>query len=109
MEMDSRASLGGGALFYLCASRRTPNCGTILLMDMLTRSGAETAWIVDRAKAEGFDLCGVVRAEEFPELAHTSEWLSRRLIREMNHFGGLLPVGPPSVPTWVRDLIERRA
>src|SRR5258708_39943270 len=75
MEMDSRASLGGGALFYLCASRRKPNCGTILLMDVLTRSGAETAWIVERAKAEGFDLCGVVRAEKFPELAHTSEWL----------------------------------
>src|SRR5258708_34345189 len=98
MEMDSRASLGGGALFYLCASRRTPNCGTILLMDMLTRSGAETAWIVDRAKAEGFDLCGVVRAEEFPELAHTPEWVRRRCARGRNYFRGPPPRDAPRGP-----------
>src|SRR5258708_6821760 len=92
MEMDSRASLGGGALFYLCASRRTPNCGTILLMDMLTRSGAETAWIVDRAKAEGFDLCGVGRAEKFPEPSPTPEWLPGRCrsasLRNTRGWGG---------------------
>jgi len=36
---------------------------------------ADTAWIVERARALGFDLCGVVRAEAFPELAQFGEWL----------------------------------
>ena len=29
---------------------------------------ADTLWIVDQAKSLGFDLCGIVRAEQFPEL-----------------------------------------
>jgi epoxyqueuosine reductase len=105
MEMDPRAPLGGGALFYLCASRRKPNCGTILLMDMLTRSGAETAWIVDRAKAEGFDLCGVVRAEKFPELAHTSEWLERGYAGEMKYLRDPRRSDPQSVLKGIRSVI----
>ncbi len=103
--MDSRAPLGGGALFYLCASRRKPNCGTILLMDVLTRSGAETAWIVDRAKAEGFDLCGVVRAEKFPELAHTPEWLERGYAGEMNYLSDPRRSDPQSVLKGIRSVI----
>src|SRR5258708_26266993 len=98
MGKGSRAPLGGGALFYLCASRRKPNCGTILLMDMLARSGAVTAWIVDRAKAEGFDLCGVVRAEKFPELAHTSEWLRGRPSRGKKKLPAPPPRKPPNHP-----------
>src|SRR5258708_8972013 len=98
MGKGSRAPLGGGALFYLCASRRKPNCGTILLMDMLTRSGAVTAWIVDRAKAEGFDLCGVVRAEKFPELAHTPEWLHRAVTRQRDDLPSPPPPDLPDTP-----------
>src|SRR5258708_19205744 len=98
MGKGSRAPLGGGALFYLCASRRKPNCGTILLMDMLARSGAVTAWIVDRAKAEGFDLCGVVRAEKFSELAHTSEWLRRGRTREKEDLRRPPPGKTPNAP-----------
>ena len=103
--MDSRAPLGGGALFYLCPSRRRPNCGTILLMDILTRSGAETAWIVGRAKAEGFDLCGVVRAEKFPELAHTSEWLERGYAGEMNYLRDPRRSDPQRVLEGIRSVI----
>jgi len=36
---------------------------------------ADTRWIVGRARGLGFDLCGVVRAETFPELAQFGEWL----------------------------------
>src|SRR5258708_40286427 len=36
---------------------------------------ADTLWIVDQAKSLGFDLCGVVRAEQFPELNQMPEWL----------------------------------
>jgi epoxyqueuosine reductase len=105
MEMDSGAPLGGGALFYLRASRRKSNCGTILLMDMLTRRGSETAWIVDRAKAEGFDLCGVVRAEKFPELAHTPEWLERGYAGEMNYLSDPRRSDPQSVLKGTRSVI----
>jgi epoxyqueuosine reductase len=35
----------------------------------------DTNWIVERARGLGFDLCGVVRAETFPELAQFGEWL----------------------------------
>jgi epoxyqueuosine reductase len=105
MEMDSGAPLGGGAPFYLCPSRRKSICGTILLMDTLTRSGAVTAWIVDRAKAEGFDLCGVVRAKKFPELAHTSEWLERGYAGEMKYLSDPRRSDPQSVLEGIRSVI----
>src|SRR5207247_8343249 len=47
----------------------SPDCGTISWMTLL----ADTHWIVDQAKTLGFDLCGVVRAEKFPELEQMSE------------------------------------
>src|SRR5271154_5521113 len=44
-----------------------------------------SAWIAERAKAIGFDLCGVVPAQKFPELAHTEEWLARGYAGEMKY------------------------
>ena len=38
-------------------------------------TAADTAWIVERAKELGFALCGIVRAEKFPELDRFPEWL----------------------------------
>jgi epoxyqueuosine reductase len=46
---------------------------------------AETVWIVEQAKSLGLDLCGVVRAEKFPELENTSEWLARGYAGEMKY------------------------
>jgi epoxyqueuosine reductase len=46
---------------------------------------ADTVWIVDQAKSLGFDLCGVVRAEKFPELERTPEWLARGYAGEMKY------------------------
>jgi epoxyqueuosine reductase len=43
----------------------------------------ESAWIVERAKALGFDLCAVARAERFPELEQFGEWLERGYAGEM--------------------------
>ncbi len=40
-------------------------------------------WVVEQARALGFDLCGVARAEDFPELAHLPEWLARGYAGEM--------------------------
>jgi epoxyqueuosine reductase len=53
----------------------------------LTLDGAaeRTAAIVDRARAFGFDLCGVARAEDFPELAQLPEWLARGYAGEMKY------------------------
>lgn len=45
----------------------------------------ETPWIVEKARSIGFDRCGVVRAEEFSELAQTSEWLARGYGGEMKY------------------------
>jgi epoxyqueuosine reductase len=50
---------------------------------MTTR--ADTLWIEAHAKTLGFDLCGVVRAEKFPELAQTGEWLARGYAGEMRY------------------------
>ena len=49
------------------------------------RNGSDTAWIVERASALGFDLCGVVRAKKFPELNPTQEWLARGYAGEMKY------------------------
>ncbi len=48
-------------------------------------SAADTAWITERAKELGFDLCGVVRVDNFPELAHFEEWLVRGYAGEMQY------------------------
>ena len=45
----------------------------------------DNAWIAERAKALGFDLCGVVRAERFPELTRIEEWLERGYAGEMKY------------------------
>ena len=50
---------------------------------MATRS--DTVWVESRAKELGFDLCGIVSADAFPELEHTEEWLSRGFAGEMKY------------------------
>jgi epoxyqueuosine reductase len=44
-----------------------------------------TSWIVERAQQLGFAMCGVVRAEAFPELSRTQEWLARGFAGEMKY------------------------
>src|SRR6516225_10105870 len=50
----------------------------------------DTAWIMGRAKALGFDLCGVVRAEKFAELERYSEWLARGYAGEMRYLESVI-------------------
>ena len=40
---------------------------------------------MERARELGFDLCGVARAEEFPELKCMGEWLERGYAGEMRY------------------------
>lgn len=42
-------------------------------------------WIVARAKALGFDLCGIVRPSTFPELERFPEWLHQGYAGEMHY------------------------
>jgi epoxyqueuosine reductase len=66
---------------------------------------AGTVWIVDHAKSLGFDLCGVVRAEKFPELEKTSEWLSRGYAGEMRYLADPRRADPQSALPGIRSII----
>lgn len=48
-------------------------------------SSTDTGWITNHAKTIGFDLCGIVRLEAFPELAQLEEWLARGYGGEMKY------------------------
>ncbi len=65
----------------------------------------ETAWIVERASELGFDLCGVVRAEKFPELGMTEEWLARGYAGEMEYLTDQRRSNPQSVMPGLRSVI----
>ena len=66
---------------------------------------ADTAWIVDRARALGFDLCGVVRAGKFPELEKTAEWLARGYAGEMKYLADPRRADPQAAMPELRSVI----
>jgi len=69
------------------------------------RAGSETAWIAQRAKALGFDLCGVVRAAKFPELLRTEEWLARGYAGKMKYLEDGRRRDPASAMPGIRSVI----
>jgi epoxyqueuosine reductase len=66
---------------------------------------ADTLWIVDQAKSLGFDLCGVVRAEKFPELARMPEWLARGYAGEMTYLADPRRSDPQTAMPGIRSAI----
>jgi epoxyqueuosine reductase len=66
---------------------------------------ADTVWIVEQAKSLGFDLCGVVRAEKFPELARTPEWLGRGYAGEMKYLADPRRGDPQTAMPGIRSVI----
>ena len=66
---------------------------------------SDTVWVVSHARALGLDLCGVVRTEEFPELARTEEWLSRGYAGEMKYLSDPRRRDPQSVLAGARSII----
>jgi epoxyqueuosine reductase len=66
---------------------------------------ADTAWIIERAKAIGFDLCGVARAEKFPELEQFEEWLERGYAGQMRYLEDGRRQNPTAVMGGVRSII----
>jgi epoxyqueuosine reductase len=73
------------------------------MMEMHT--AASTEWITSRAKALGFDLCGVVRAEKFPELARVDEWLARGYAGEMRYLEDARRSDPRTAMQGVRSVV----
>jgi epoxyqueuosine reductase len=66
---------------------------------------AETSWILEQAKSLGFDLCGVVRAEKFPELEQTPEWLARGYAGEMKYLADPRRCDPQTAMPGIRSAI----
>ncbi|HYL83535.1 MAG TPA: tRNA epoxyqueuosine(34) reductase QueG [Candidatus Angelobacter sp.] len=66
---------------------------------------ADTAWVVEQAISLGFDLCGVVRAEKFPELEHTAEWLARGYAGEMTYLTDPRRADPHAAMPGIRSVI----
>jgi epoxyqueuosine reductase len=66
---------------------------------------ARTGWICDRARAVGFDLCGVAPVDALEELAHLPEWLERGYAGEMNYLRDPRRADPRLVLEGARSLI----
>ncbi len=66
---------------------------------------ADSVRIVDQAKFLGFELCGVARAERFPELHQTSEWLARGYAGEMKYLADPRRSDPRSVLPGIQSVI----
>jgi epoxyqueuosine reductase len=69
------------------------------------KAASDTVWIEQRAKSLGFDLCGVVRAAKFPELAQTEEWLARGYAGEMGYLSDARRRDPEGVMPGIRSVI----
>jgi epoxyqueuosine reductase len=66
---------------------------------------AESAWVSERARALGFDGCGVAPAEKFPELSRYSEWIERGYAGEMNYLKDPRRLDPRSPMPELRSII----
>jgi len=64
-----------------------------------------TAFVVERALALGFDLCGVAPAEDFPELARLPEWLERGYAGEMRYLANPRRASPAAAMPGARSVI----
>jgi len=100
----------------LCSSDAGRDAGAInLLISRAAKSaivhhvGVNAAdrsrWIVEQARALGFDLCGVARAEAFDELRRLPEWLARGHAGEINYLHDLRRNDPARVLEGARSII----
>jgi len=72
---------------------------------MMMGTVADTAWIAERARALGFDLCGVAPAKKFPELAAAEEWFATGFAGEMRYLGDARRGDPARVLGGARSVI----
>ena len=64
-----------------------------------------TAWVCERARSFGFDLCGVADPKALAELAHLPEWLERGYAGEMNYLRDPRRADPRLVLEGARSLV----
>jgi epoxyqueuosine reductase len=64
-----------------------------------------TARVIEISRALGFDLCGVARATEFPELSRMEEWLARGYAGEMRYLHDARRQTPSQVVEGARSVI----
>jgi epoxyqueuosine reductase len=64
-----------------------------------------TLWICNQALTAGFDLCGVVPAQAYPDLGRLPEWLNRGYAGEMNYLNDPRRRDPRMVLEEARSLI----
>ena len=60
---------------------------------------------IELARSEGFDLCGIAPAAEFPELAHLEEWLERGHAGEMRYLHDMRRQSPANAMQGARSVI----
>jgi epoxyqueuosine reductase len=65
----------------------------------------KTAWICERARARGFDLCGVADPQSLVELVHLPEWLERGYAGEMKYLQDPRRKDPRLVLDGVRSMV----
>ena len=70
-------------------------------------AAAQTSWIAERARALGFDLCGVapVAAEYLAELSRLPEWLDRGYAGEMKYLHDARRADPRQVLDGAKSMI----
>src|ERR1700704_5235181 len=68
-------------------------------------SETHSASLQQRAAALGFSLCGVVRAESFPELEQMRDWLERGYAGEMRYLNDPRRSDPRSAMDGIRSVI----
>ena len=69
------------------------------------QAAAGTAWVVEQARALGWDLCGVASVEGLTELERLPEWLERGYAGEMGYLHDTRRRSPGRVLEGARSLI----
>jgi len=89
------------ANLFLIGSLSTPG----LRHNFSVSSREHTRWIIERAGAAGFDLCGVVAVEDYPELGLLPEWLARGYAGEMHYLDDPRRLSPERMLAGAKSLI----
>jgi epoxyqueuosine reductase len=69
------------------------------------KPASDTAWIAERARVLGFNLCGISPAEKFPELAEAEDRLAKGYAGEMRYLSDPRRTDPQLALRGVRSVI----
>jgi epoxyqueuosine reductase len=103
--MQSRAMVTSDTVLF---SERRPEVfaeARLLRHHGVVTSAERTRWICERARATGFDLCGVAPVEVFEELERLPEWLARGYAGDMDYLHDQRRGDPRLVLGGARSLI----